>query len=115
MAASPHQDNLTDDPILQEIVRRIVAAVDPDKIILFGSRARGDAKPDSDYDILILAPSELPRWKRPLPARLALAGLGVAKDIVWWTAQEAEDWRNVNSHFITTALREGRVLHERAA
>jgi predicted nucleotidyltransferase len=42
------------DPLLAEIIRRIVAAIDPDRIIPFGSRARGDAKPDSDYDLLVV-------------------------------------------------------------
>jgi len=41
-----------DESVLQDIVRRLVAAVDPDRIILFGSRAHGDAKPDSDVDLL---------------------------------------------------------------
>lgn len=115
MAASPHQDNLDDDPILQEIVRRIVAAVDPDKIILFGSRARGDARPDSDYDILILAPSELPEADRTGPLYSVLSGVGAPKDVVWWTEQEALEWRNVRNHFVTRALAEGRTVHERAA
>jgi predicted nucleotidyltransferase len=103
-----------DAGILTEMVRRIVEAVDPDKIILFGSRARGDAKPHSDVDLLIIAPSDLPRWKRTTPLYGALAGMGVGKDIVWWTSEEVDEWRAVKSHFITTAVREGKVLHERA-
>ena len=94
------------DHVLDEIVRRIVEAVDPDKIILFGSRARGEATPDSDYDILIMAPSPLSPGERTGPVRQALAGMSVPKDVVWWTAQEADEWRNVKSHFITTVLRE---------
>ncbi|MBP8952465.1 MAG: nucleotidyltransferase domain-containing protein [Armatimonadetes bacterium] len=100
--------------MLDEIVRRIREAVDPDKIILFGSRARGDAGPDSDYDILIIAPSDQPRWRRSAPLYSTLAGLGAPKDVVWWTRPEADDWRNVKSHFVTTAMREGRLLYARA-
>jgi predicted nucleotidyltransferase len=99
--------------ILAEMVRRIVELADPDKIILFGSRARGDAGPHSDYDLLIIAPSHAPRWKRTGRLYVALAGSGVSKDIVWWTPEEADAWRNVKSHFITTAIREGKVLYER--
>ncbi|MBP8953053.1 MAG: nucleotidyltransferase domain-containing protein, partial [Armatimonadetes bacterium] len=80
--------------ILDEIVRRIREAVDPDKIILFGSRARGDAGPDSDYDILIIAPSDRPRSRRTGPLYSALAGIGKPKGVVWWTQSEADDWRN---------------------
>ena len=43
-----------DENVLDEIVRRLVDAVDPDRIVLFGSRARDDARPDSDYDLLIV-------------------------------------------------------------
>lgn len=103
-----------DAGILTEMVRRIVEAVDPDKIILFGSRARGEAKPDSDFDLLVIAPSDQPRGDRTVPLYLALAGVGACKDVVWWTPEEAEGWRNVKSHFITTAMREGRVVYERA-
>ncbi len=115
MATGITQTEQTEDAVLREIVRRIVAAVHPDKVILFGSRARGDAHPDSDYDILIIAPSELPPWKRTPPVYDVLGGLGVPKDVVWWTREEAEDWRQVKSHFITRAIREGIVLYERAS
>lgn len=103
------------DDVLDEMVRRIVEAVGPEKIIMFGSRARGEDTPDSDYDILIIAPSDSPRWERTVPVYDVLAGLGVAKDLVWWTAEEADEWREVKAHFITRVLREGRVLYERAA
>ena len=105
----------TSPEVLDEIVRRIVEAVDPDKIILFGSRARGDAHPDSDYDILIIAPTSLPRGQRTGGLYSLLGGVGVSKDVVWWTAEEAAEWRNVKSHFITRVLHEGKVLYERAA
>jgi predicted nucleotidyltransferase len=102
-------------PILDELVARIRDAVQPERIVLFGSRARGTARPQSDFDILIIAPSSLPPWKRTVPLYLLLAGMGVPKDLVWWTAEEIEEWRNVKSHFITTALREGKILYERPA
>ena len=100
---------------LREVVARIRRTVEPDRVILFGSRARGDAGPESDLDILVVAPSPLPRWKRTVPLYRALAGLGVSKDVVWWTPDEIAEWRGVRSHFINTALREGRVLYERSA
>ncbi len=101
--------------VLEEMVRRIVEAVHPDKIILFGSHARGDAGPDSDLDLLLVAPSSEPRLRRAAPAYRALRGLPVAKDIVWWTEEEIADWRGAPAHFINRALREGRVIYERAS
>jgi predicted nucleotidyltransferase len=47
-------DSLEDDPKLKSIIKAIVRAVDPDKLILFGSRARGEQGPLSDYDLLVL-------------------------------------------------------------
>ena len=78
-------------------------------------RARGDEHSSSDYDLLIIAPSDQPRLQRTIPIYRLLAGLGVPKDIVWWTPEEVAEWRGVKSHFINTALREGRVLYESTA
>ena len=101
------------DPVLAEMVRRLVAEADPDRIILFGSRARGEGSPDSDYDLLVVGPSPLPRWKRTVPLYRALAGLGVPKDILWWTPEEAAEWQGVRSHVVTQATRDGTVVYER--
>jgi predicted nucleotidyltransferase len=79
--------SITDEK-LQEIVRRIVEAIHPDRIIMFGSRARGDARPDSDLDLLIIKDSMEPRHRRAIPAYYALKGLGVPTDILWRTAAE---------------------------
>jgi len=101
------------DELLREAVRRIVQAGNPIKIVLFGSRGRGDARPESDLDLLIIEESNLPRYKRSPPYYRALVGLFPSKDIVVWTPEEAAEWANVAAAFITTALREGRVLYER--
>ncbi len=97
---------------IDEMVRRIVAAVNPDKIILFGSHARGDAGPDSDVDLLIVAPTEVGFFERALPVYKALRGMGIPKDIIWATPDEVEDWSRVKSYVLTTAVREGKVLYE---
>jgi len=101
------------DKVVQEMVERIVQAGEPQKIVLFGSRAREDARQDSDYDLLVIESSDLPRYKRASKYRRALVGLGGSKDIVVWTPQEVAEWRNVPNAFITTALNEGLTVYER--
>jgi len=100
------------DPPLSEMVAKICQAGSPEKIILFGSRARGDARADSDIDLLVIEASNLPRYKRAARYRKAVAGLCVAKDIVVWSPEEILEWQSVPNAFITTVLREGRVLYE---
>ena len=95
-----------------EIVDRMREAGNPHKIVLFGSRARGDARVDSDIDLLVIEESELPRYRRAARYRRAVVGLFVAKDIVVWSPDEIEEWKEIPNAFITTILREGRVLYE---
>jgi len=102
-----------DEPVLAEIVRRLVEAVDPDRIVLFGSRAGGDPRPDSDLDLLIVKDAAEPCHRRVVPAYRALRGLGVPKDIVWYTPEEFADWAGVVNHLVWRAVNEGRVLYEK--
>lgn len=102
------------EQLLDEVVRRVLQAGSPRKIVLFGSRARGDARPDSDLDLLILEDSELPSYARSPRYYLALSGLFPAKDIVVFTPEEVRDWAGVPNALVTTALREGRVLYGNA-
>ena len=104
---------VVNEAVLAEVVRRLVDAVDPDRIILFGSRARGNSRPDSDVDLMIVKASNDPSHRRVIPAYEALSGLGVPKDILWYTPQEVEDWAGVRNHVISRALREGKVLYEK--
>jgi len=94
------------------MVTKICQAGSPEKIVLFGSRARGDADADSDIDLLVVESSSLPRYKRAARYRKAVAGLCIAKDIVVWSPEEIEEWKSVPNAFITSVLREGRVLYE---
>jgi predicted nucleotidyltransferase len=95
-----------------EIVRRIRATATPEKIILFGSYARGEEKTDSDLDIFIIMESDLPRYKRAIPFYQALSGLGLAKDIVVYTPAEVAEWQTASCSLVATVLREGKVLYE---
>jgi predicted nucleotidyltransferase len=103
------------ESLLAEIVRRIVSAGNPVKIVLFGSRARADHLPDSDIDLLVVEESVLPRYKRSPRYYRATRGTFPAREIVVWTPEEMREWESVPNHFVTTALREGRVLYERSS
>ena len=78
--------NIIEDSLLKEIVETIVREADPEQVILFGSRARDDARADSDIDLLIVekAPFTLQRSRRKEMARLyfALRKLPIAKDLL---------------------------------
>lgn len=111
--AAARRPDWTADAALAEMIRRILAVGDPQKIVLFGSRARGDARADSDYDLLLVEPSVLPRHKRAARYRRALTGLAGAKDILVWTPEEVAQWQDVPNAFVTAAVQEGVVLYER--
>ncbi len=93
----------------------IVAAYQPDKIIMFGSRARGEAGEESDVDLLVISDREkhLPRYRRGLEVRLLLTEIELPKDILFYTHEDVDRWRGVPNTFIETALTEGVTLYER--
>jgi predicted nucleotidyltransferase len=101
------------DDRVAEVVRRLVAAADPDKIVVFGSRAKGSAGPDSDMDLLIIKDSTQPRHRRTAPLYAVLRGLGVAADILWFTPAEVQDWSGARNFISTVAIREGQVVYEK--
>ena len=76
--------------------------------------ARGDHRPDSDIDLLVIEDSPLPRHRRAIPLYAALADLPLPVDaeVVVYTPAEVEEWRGAGAAFVTTALREGTVLYE---
>lgn len=103
------------DEEIERIRDRLVRFYQPDKIILFGSRARDDADARSDIDLLVISDREkhLPRCRRGLDVRLRLADLKTPKDILFYTHEDVKRWESVQGAFINTVLREGEVLYER--
>lgn len=100
---------------IEEMVRRIVEKFHPEKIILFGSYARGQAGPDSDVDLLVVMPVSGSKREAAIQIDLALAGMGLPKDIIVATPEEVERLRDIIGTLIYPAIREGKVMYERAA
>jgi predicted nucleotidyltransferase len=100
------------DPILAEIVRRLVEAYSPERIYLFGSVARGEAGPDSDYDIMLIVPDDAPPERlRSRLAYQALRGTGTAADVVVWPRSSFERRARVAASLPATVSREGVLLY----
>jgi len=97
---------------IEEVRRRLVQSLHPERIVLFGSHAWGVPGPDSDLDLLVIvAESDLPPHKRAQAAYRSLAGLGVPCDVIVHTRAEVELLDRVPTSLTHRALREGRVLH----
>lgn len=106
------EEILAEDAALGEVVRRLAEAYQPERIYLFGSKARGDAGPDSDYDLIVVVPDDAPPERRR--SRLAyqsLAGTGTAADVLVCSRSYFERRRNLKASLPGTVLREGRLLH----
>lgn len=100
-----------DDDVLPDLVRRIVAVAQPDRIILFGSAARGTTGPDSDLDVLVVKAGVSHRRRLAQQIHRALFGLGVPVDVVVMTPADIEASRDAVGSFVGPAMREGRELY----
>jgi predicted nucleotidyltransferase len=101
---------VTDEGLINEAGRRLSNAAPDADVILFGSRARGEAHEDSDLDLLVIEPDFDRRTDEYVRLRKELRGLEVAVDLIVYRRREAEMWRDVPGTFLHQALEEGRVL-----
>jgi predicted nucleotidyltransferase len=107
------KDSHSVDRAIQAMVRRIVRQFRPERVILFGSHARGDAGPDSDVDLLVVMPVQGSRREKQIEIRVALHDIPVAKDVIV-TSPEDFAWRKETVGTIEyPAVREGKVLYAR--
>lgn len=95
------------------MVERIAGRFKPEKIILFGSQACGNAGPDSDVDLLVVLAVCKDRKAATVSIMKSLADLPVGKDIVVTTAEELETRGKLASTILYPALREGKVVYAR--
>jgi predicted nucleotidyltransferase len=106
-----------DDLDFKDIVESIKSVIEPEKIILFGSYARGEQTKDSDVDLLIIEgeafSKERSRRKETQKIHDILSRFRVPKDIVVYDKNEFEFWKDSINHIIARSLREGKILYER--
>ena len=106
------RNRIKNDPVLSEIVNRLVEAFQPERIYLFGSKARSEENQNSDYDLMIVLPDDAPPEKRR--SRLAyqvLRGTRVAADVLVWAHQAFESRLHIKASLPATVIREGILLY----
>jgi predicted nucleotidyltransferase len=97
--------------ILKEIVRRVVEVAEPEKIILFGSAARGKMGPNSDVDLLVVKRGKFNRSRLAGDIYMNLHGVGQAVDVIVVTPEDVERYRDTHCLIIKPALQEGREVY----
>lgn len=100
------------DSKLKEIVSRLVAEFQPEKVYLFGSQARGDSSEDSDYDLLLIVPKEI-AYSHSSYEKVAelLWGLEFPTDILLWSREDFDKRLHLKASLPATVVREGQLLH----
>jgi predicted nucleotidyltransferase len=112
MKDSRNGRELGHDLVLAELVRRLVSAYDPERIYLFGSRARLEAGPDSDYDLMVVVADDAPAERRRSQlAYRVLRGTATAADVLVWTKQTFDERVHLQASLPGTIVREGRLLY----
>ena len=103
---------MLDTITIEEIVNRIKRAVEPDRIILFGSAATSEVHSDSDIDLLVLMPSCSDRRLHVIDIRKALRGLGFAFDVIVMETARFEETKNVIGGISFPANKYGEIIYE---
>lgn len=104
--------SVSNKKLLQEVTRRIVASVQPRRVLLFGSAARGRMNKDSDLDMLVVMRGSPHRRQTAQKIYRNLHGAGVSVDIVVATEQDIKEYGHRTGTVLKSALQEGRVLYE---
>ncbi|MEK7711153.1 MAG: nucleotidyltransferase domain-containing protein [Planctomycetota bacterium] len=105
----------SDEAVILEMIRdRVIEAFNPLRLILFGSRARGTARADSDIDLLVVMPTVGNKREVAVEIRRVLRDLPVGKDIVVTTPDELVERGGIIGSILRTALRDGITIFERS-
>lgn len=105
--------------IEQRAIERVAVCVgeaaNAERVVLFGSHARGEADDNSDVDLMIIAESDLPRFKRSRELYKLFRPYPFAMDLIVYTPEEVERGKRSPVSFVSTVLREGKVLYDRSS
>ena len=106
------------DEVLADMVQTIVREVDPERIYLFGSRARGEARQDSDVDLLIIVREpfgpEHSRFQEINRIYRALSSFRIPNDVLLYSSDEFARWSQSLNHVVGRCSREGKLLYARS-
>ena len=111
----PSHTQPVDDALLQDIVRKIVERFHPRRIMLFGSRARGEHQFDSDVDLFVEMESDDPPHERRQQIEELFDRRWWSMDVLVYTPKEVAARRNSLVSIVPEIEAEGRVLYERPA
>jgi predicted nucleotidyltransferase len=104
---------MVEESDIRQVARRIGEAARAERVLLFGSYARGTASPDSDVDLMVVAQSDLPRFKRSRALYRAIRPHPFPMDILVFTPEEVERGKEAKTSFVSAILDEARTVYER--
>ena len=105
---------MTAQEAIDTAVRRLVAAANPIKVILFGSYAEGKSTPESDLDLLVIERVVASKRKEMIRLRKAIGSIGLPVDVLVFSEGEVSDWGHLPGTALYWALKEGKILYEAA-
>ncbi len=103
--------NMLKEETLAEIINRIVEVADPERIIMFGSAARGEMGPNSDVDLLVIKGGEYNQNKITREIYINMIGIDQSVDVILVTPEQVEKYKDVNYLIIAPAIREGKEIY----
>lgn len=103
--------DMIDEHDIKRVATRLGTMANAERVILFGSHARGEATENSDVDLMIIAESELPRFKRSRELYKLFRPYPFGMDLIVYTPQEVERGKRSPVSFVSTVLREGKTLY----
>ena len=106
-----NQKNTIAQRKLKEIIRRIVKVAKPEKIIMFGSAAKGQMGPNSDVDLLVIKRGKFHRGRLTDRIYMNMHGVGQAVDVIVVTPEDVERYKDCFALVIYPAVREGKVVY----